>query len=192
MKLTIGRSFGILAVLAAFMLPAAAEAGWCGGCGYEGWSRAPLYTVEPLVEEAPNVFLTENPYPRVHPYIRCVYGCGYYYYRPPYYFPPYYAPRFYAPHYYAPRYYRHYLPRYYRHYAPRYRRYYAPRYYRHYAPRYYRPHVYPGAVYHRYRHRAIYWRHHGGIEHAIRHDIRRGMGMPPHAHYREGGKHRMH
>ena len=143
------KTLAFLSVIAAFMLPAVAQAHWCG-CRDDAVPNY-RYIMPPYdtVEVAPNIFYTADPYPRDYPYVGCLSGCSY---RLPYYAPDAYVPRYYAPYRYAPRFY---------------------------GSRYYRPRVYPEAFYHRYRHRAVirHWHRHR-VERTIIH-TRRVMHEAP-------------
>jgi len=113
------KSLAVVAILAATMLPAAAQAGWCG-CRVAP-PRPFLGFLEPLVEAAPNIFFTE-PTSRYYPRVTC---CGV---RTPHYtyIPGEYGPLYIQPDLYPPRYFRpHIYPRVYRSYRHRVRRYHA-------------------------------------------------------------------
>jgi hypothetical protein len=91
------KTLALAAVVAASMVPAAAQAGWCG-CRPEP-PRPFLGFLEPLVEAAPNVFLTEpvlRDYPRV---TCCSVRTRHYTFIPSAYGPLYVQPDLYVPHY---------------------------------------------------------------------------------------------
>ncbi len=110
----IKKSLAAFAVLATSMLPVAAQAGWCG-CRAAP-PRPFLGFLQPLVEAAPNVFLTE-PTPRYYPRVTCcaVRTRHYTYIPGPEYGPLYVQPDLYPPYYVRP----HLYPRVYRHYRHR-------------------------------------------------------------------------